>query len=61
MKKRYLGDGVYVQEHDYGLLLTTENGIEVLDKIYLEPEVYLSLVQFIQEISERNASQSNNS
>lgn len=37
--KEYLGDGVYVFRHQFGVTLTTENGIEVTNKIVMEPEV----------------------
>lgn len=46
--KRYLGDGVYVEWSMESLVLTTEDGIEVTNRIYLEPEVYQSLIQFVQ-------------
>lgn len=45
--KRYLGDGVYVEWSMESLVLTTENGIEVTNRIYLEPEVYAALVAFV--------------
>lgn len=46
-RKVYLGDGVYVATDDYGLVLTTENGIEATNTIYLEPEVYAALARFV--------------
>jgi hypothetical protein len=45
--KRYLGDGVYVEWSMESLVLTTENGIEVTNRIYLEPEVYKALLEFV--------------
>jgi hypothetical protein len=45
--KLYLGDGVYLTFLDYGILLTTENGIVVTNRIVLEPEVYMALVQYM--------------
>jgi len=48
MSKRYLGDGVYAQIEDYGdLILTTENGVRVTNRIVLEPAVLLSLLKFV--------------
>lgn len=41
--KEYLGDGVYVESAGFGIWITSENGIEVLDKIYLEPQVLAAL------------------
>ena len=47
MSKRYLGDGVYAQIEDYGdLILTTEDGVRVTNRIVLEPAVLLSLLKF---------------
>ncbi len=46
MTKTYLGDGVYVDTSPLGLVLTTENGIEVTNRIMLEPEVYKSLAAY---------------
>lgn len=48
-KKQYLGDGVYVKIDEIGMLiLTTEDGVEVTNTIYLEPEVTVELVKFIE-------------
>jgi hypothetical protein len=37
--KMYLGDGVYVGHDEFHVWLYTDNGIEVTNKIALEPEV----------------------
>jgi hypothetical protein len=51
-EKRYLGDAVYACWSNFGdLMLTTEDGINVTNKIYLEPEVLNSLMNFIKETS----------
>lgn len=47
MEKAYLGDGVYVKLLDYGIELTTENGIEVTNTIVLEPDIYSALLIFV--------------
>lgn len=45
--KSYLGDSVYV-ECEHGMLkLTTENGLGPTNTIYLEPEVYRALVEYV--------------
>lgn len=49
-RKAYIGDGVYVVYDGYGLILTTENGIEVTNTIYLEPSVFSALYQYVQSI-----------
>lgn len=46
-KKRYLGDGVFVDVDGHGLVLTTENGVEETNRIVLEPEVYDALLQYV--------------
>ncbi len=47
MKKEYLGDGAYVEAKYGGLQLTTENGISVTNSIFLEPEVYAALLEYV--------------
>lgn len=47
-KKEYLGDGVYVEINENGqIVLTTEDGIRATNTIYLEPEVYGRLVEYL--------------
>ena len=46
-KKVYLGDGAYAEYDGYGVRLTTENGVETTNSIYLEPEVYAALTAFV--------------
>ena len=45
--KEYIGDGVYVDLWDRGFVLTAENGIQVTNTIYLEPEVYDALIAYV--------------
>jgi len=45
--KEYIGDGVYVDLWDRGFVLTAENGIQVSNTIYLEPEVYDALIAYV--------------
>jgi hypothetical protein len=48
MNKQYLGDGVYVEiDRDWYVKLTTENGIETTNTIYLEPEVISELQRYL--------------
>ena len=50
--KTYLGDGVYIEESPSSLnlfILTTENGIETTNKIYLDPFVSLRLLDVLAE------------
>jgi len=48
MDKEYLGDAVYARPGDYArqICLTTENGIETTNTIYLDPEVTEALVGY---------------
>ena len=53
--KDYLGDGVYVDTDGCGgIVLTTENGIETTNEIYIEPEVYKSLIRYMQRLTTLN-------
>lgn len=45
--KTYLGDAVYAEVEEGRLRLTTEDGISVTNEIYLEPEVYQALTNYI--------------
>lgn len=50
-KKEYLGDGVYADvRDDFQLVLTTENGVDVTNTIYLEPDVWDSLVSYVERV-----------
>lgn len=45
--KSYLGDGVYVErENDWMVVLTTENGECVSNRIYMEPDVFNALLEW---------------
>ena len=47
-KSIYIGDAVYVIKSDWelgGIWLFTHDGFSILDKIYLEPEVWDSLLR----------------
>ena len=46
MDKQYLGDSVYAERQDHGILLTTENGLGPSNSIFLEPEVLSALNDF---------------
>lgn len=51
--KEYLGDSVYVDHDGYYLILTTENGIQVSNTIYLEPDVWTNLEFYVEKILNR--------
>jgi len=51
MNKDYLGDSVYVEVTPEGMLcLTTDNGMGASNEIFLEPEVYQALVNYVARI-----------
>ena len=47
MNKTYLGDGIYAEMYSHTLKLTTEDGINTFDTIYIDPEVWLALQKFV--------------
>jgi hypothetical protein len=46
--KLYIGDGVYIDFDGYALVLTTEDGVRVTNRIVLEPEVYRCLLRYVE-------------
>jgi len=47
--KTYLGDGVYVDTERGMIKLTSEDGIEATNTIYLEAEVFKALMKFVEK------------
>jgi len=45
--KTYLGDAVYADVDERGIVLTTENGVCATNLIVLDPEVVLELERFV--------------
>ena len=45
--KLYIGDGVYLEIESYQIILTTENGRETANLIYLDFEVLRSLIHVL--------------
>lgn len=56
LKREYLGDAVYIgpwfdgEGSFLGLVITAENGVEAYATIYLEPEVSVNLVKYIERM-----------
>jgi hypothetical protein len=46
MKRRYLGDGVFADFDGHHIVLTAEDGIQVTNRVYLEPGVFAALVKY---------------
>jgi len=56
--KTYLGDSVYAEYLEDGVLkLTTENELGSSNRIYLEPEVLAALMQFVMPEREHDEDQ----
>lgn len=49
-EKQYIGDGVYVQFDGYSIWLTTEDGINVQNRICIEPYVWEALERYVKEL-----------
>ena len=49
----YLGDGVYVEWDQVGLVLTASDGHRVTDRIVLEPRAYTALVAYVEQLRAR--------
>ena len=47
MPKQYLGDAVYVDDDGFGVVLTTEDGVRVTNRIVLEPAVVDALLLYL--------------
>ena len=45
-----MGDSVYVRFDGNGLKLTTENGYGPTNTIYIEPEVWRALTEYVEHI-----------
>lgn len=51
--KEYIGDGVYVTKEYGQIVLTTENGVEIINKIVLESDVFERLVAWTERLGMR--------
>lgn len=49
-KKQYIGDGVYVEFDGYNFILTTSNGYNTTNEIYLDRSVFKSLLIFVKTV-----------
>jgi len=51
VSKTYLGDSVYAEEDPRGLVkIYTDNGLGPQKVIYLDEEVYTSLIEFVHKL-----------
>lgn len=56
--KDYIGDGVYADLVNGVIRITTENGIEATNTIYLEPAVFEALKRYADRVWDRPKNQS---
>lgn len=49
-KKEYLGDAVYAQMDGGNLLITTEDGVGVLSRIWINDEVFAALSSYYRKV-----------
>lgn len=50
MKEVYLGDGAYAKWDGFTLLVYTSNGVETLNRVYLEADGIATLKAFLGKI-----------
>lgn len=48
-EKKYLGDGVYFEDHGFQIRLTTENGLGIQNEIFLDDSTFRALCLRIEE------------
>lgn len=56
--KTYLGDAVYAEIEGGMVKLTTEDGVEATNTIWLEPEVYERLLKYVERINQQHVEKS---
>lgn len=47
--KTYIGDGIYAELNEQGLILTTEDGIFVNNRIVFEPREWQTLQEWLKD------------
>ena len=58
--KAYIGYGVYVAVVNGSIRLTTENGVEATNTIYLEPEIWRTLKLWVEDVEKHYREQAKN-
>ena len=53
--KDYLGDGVHVDHDGFHIVLTTENGVETTNTVYLDPNVWINLKLWVERVEKQHA------
>lgn len=53
-KDEYLGDGLYASYDGYQICLKANSHIDPTDIVYLDPHVFIALIDFVKRIDEAN-------
>jgi hypothetical protein len=48
--RKYLGDGAYVDSDGWHVILTTANGLNETNRIYLDPRCVENLIEYIESL-----------
>jgi len=51
--KDYMGDGVYIEDAGFTVILTTENGICAQNTVHIEPLVWECIQRYMKRVEER--------
>lgn len=51
--KHYLGDGVYADWDGHAIILTTEDGVSITNRIVLEDSVYQDLNEYMIRLNDK--------
>ena len=49
-RKQYLGDGAYVSFDGYAVVLTTEDGVSVTNRVVLEPQILSHFEEWVERL-----------
>jgi hypothetical protein len=55
MSKTHLGDAVFADHDGYHIVLTTEDGTRTTNRIYLDPGVFIALINWHRDLQQRFA------
>ena len=50
MAKEYIGDGVYIDTNGFHIVLTTEDGLSVTNRIFLEPQYISGILNYCERM-----------
>ena len=51
--KDYMGDGIYIEDLGYTVALTTENGIDVLNRVLIEPTEWEAIKRYMTRVENK--------